>query len=55
MKQMYIAGKVYITITENELHRAYKSEKAFNDFMDKIVVCANGMPFKLLLERGIKQ
>ena len=52
---MYIAGKVYITITENELRRAYKNENVFNDFMNKIAIYANGAPFKLLLERGVKQ
>lgn len=51
MKRMYIAGKVYINITENELHRAYKSENAFNDFIEKITSYANGEQFKLLLER----
>lgn len=52
MKRMYIAGKVYIIITKNELHRAFKSVDTFSDFMNKAVKCANGEQFKFLLERG---
>lgn len=52
MKKMYIAGKTYIRIKEYELHNAYKSKEAFEKFIDKIQLYANGSLFKLVLERG---